>query len=1189
VNAQQPRSLGAVLLRITLGLMLRLSLAVIGTLTLISVLILFVLGTPRGSAWLIDSMTELAGEQISVTGVRGTLLSGLDVDRLHVRAGRTSVVIEPAELRMHWPDLLRQRIRLTTARAGTVNIDMTPRPTDEPVSVVAPLRLPVTIAVDGLEIRQILIRSGVDRETTVPVELGPVRLAAMLKDGDLHFESLRAELYGIAAEASGVFGTGEPFSLKARVNWELAGAAVSGAARPGAMLSGSGGVEGSLARLRFEQVVKLPRPVGVGGIARLLGESPEIIAEARWTGLERPLGDGGDLVLYSDKGRLRVRGWTDRLVAELDAGVRLGDWPQAEARLVAEGSVRDLGLQQVQLDGFGGSVSGSGRVVLGNEAGDDAGNVVAGSLRLTGRGINPGFLDPRLAGQIDFGADLDFDGAGNFRVRIPDASGTVFERPLRASGMVTRENALLTFDNVRVNAGVNHVAFSGSQGERIAGNFRIDAPDLATLVPGFGGELHGTGDLGGTVDRPTLAVDLDGSRLKAGDLHIEALRARGGLGARDRLDIDLEADGLSWAGISLGNLRAGVSGEPDEHAARLSLSGGDVALDLAASGAWARGVLEETVESGQVAVLDGKPWTLRDGVSARLAGADISLTDHCWTLNGAELCLRDVRSDARGFSGGLDARHFPLTSLAPWLPDDVGLDGAASAVATIRRVSGQLTGSLRGSLRDGVIIWRVPDDEDVQTGISEFRVSIGLTDDALDFDAVVAESFGLRLTAAGSVSQPFSATPTIIAHIGGGVPDLASLGPVVERLVDVGDLKGRITVDATLSGNARQPDITGGLQLESGALTVPAAGITVDRISLALQGREDGQVALKGSARSGKGFVALQGSLDWRDQILPTAEMTVKGRVIDVIRLPEGLVQVSPDVRVVLRDGQFRVSGDMLVPRAEIRVKKLEESAVQPSPDTIVHGRDIVVADETPPLFMLDGLQVRLGERVTFDGFGLKTSLRGGLQLSQSLGAEPELVTGAGVVSLHDGQFTGFGQKLAINRGSLLFSGLVTDPGIDVKASREVNYEGRDVTVGVLLSGKLSAIQTSIFSEPAMGELDALSYLTTGKPLSATGAGDRSMVSSAAISLGLSQALPVVQQIGSALRVDEIGIDTTEGGGTAVVIGEQLGKDLFIRYSYGVFDDLGTVKAIYKLGRRVSIEASSGAEQSLDLIYSINW
>jgi len=254
-----------------------------------------------------------------------------------------------------------------------------------------------------------------------------------------------------------------------------------------------------------------------------------------------------------------------------------------------------------------------------------------------------------------------------------------------------------------------------------------------------------------------------------------------------------------------------------------------------------------------------------------------------------------------------------------------------------------------------------------------------------------------------------------------------------------------------------------------------------------------------------------------------------------------------------------------------------------------VHGRDVAAVAKAPPLFVLDDLQVRLGKKVTFEGFGLKTSLDGALLLNQSLAADPGLVTGSGVISLREGQFSAFGQKLAIERGSLLFSGVVTDPGLDVKASRDLTYEGRDVTVGVLLTGRLSRIETRVFSEPAMGELDALSYLTTGKPLSAAGAGDRSAVSGAAISLGLNQALPVVQQLSTALKVDEVGVDTTDTGDTAVVLGEQLGKNLFIRYSYGVFDKLGTVKATYKLGRRISIEASSGEEQALDLIYSVTW
>ena len=228
-------------------------------------------------------------------------------------------------------------------------------------------------------------------------------------------------------------------------------------------------------------------------------------------------------------------------------------------------------------------------------------------------------------------------------------------------------------------------------------------------------------------------------------------------------------------------------------------------------------------------------------------------------------------------------------------------------------------------------------------------------------------------------------------------------------------------------------------------------------------------------------------------------------------------------------------------------------------------------------------------EKVSFDGFGLKTRLTGEMSLSQAQVAGQTGISGNGVIKLEEGKFSAFGQKLGIDRGSLIFAGDVTDPGLDVKASRTATYEGSDITVGVLLSGTLSRILTRVFSEPAMGEMDALSYLSTGRPLSAAGRGDQNTVANTALSLGLNGALPVAQQLGSALKVDEIALDTTSTGGTAVVVGEQLGEDLYIRYSYGVFDSLGTVRVTYKIGRRLSIEASSGEEQALDLIYSINW
>lgn len=1153
-------------------------------LVMLALIGLALLATPAGSAFLVGSVADLAGNRLTLAGVRGTLLEGLAVDRLQLVAGRTTIVIEPAELSMSWPDLFRRRLRLGTARAGTVRIDIAPRPPDEPDAVVQPLLLPVVIAADALEIDRVLVRNGVAADgatatDVVPVEIGPVLFQGELVDGDLRLGKLQVELYGIALDAAGTFGTGEPFALGGQVAWRVLADA------PAAPVSGSGRLSGNLAELRFEQVVRLPSLVSVGGVARLLQDQPEVFAEARWQGLAYPLGADPDLLLQSRSGTLRLRGWTGGFSGDADATLRLGTLPEARLRATAAGDTRQVTLPAIRLDGLGGQVTGRGSVGWAD--------ALAGQFLLTGRRINPGSLDPRFAGQVDFRGEVAFAGNGDFRVALSEAGGTLFRRPLRASGTLAREGDLLRVDDLRVNAGVNRVQVSGTWGERIAGRFRVDAPDLATLWPGFRGQLRGAGQVGGTTARPTLDLDLTGSNLATGSLQVRSLAARGGLGARQQLDFQWNAAGIRYDGREVGDLAGAISGPLAAHSASLALSGGEVGAALRSSGSYRNGVITQTVDSGNVTVMGDQRWSLQAPATLRIAGSDLSLTAHCWGSGSAELCIADSSSRPQGFTAGVDLRQFPLSALAPLLPADIGLAGDVTASLAVegdpRQLDRTLRGTFRAGLEGGVITWQVPDDDDVQTTFRELSVAASLSGSVLEFDAAVAESFGLGITARGRVSGLPGDSPTIEAKIAGGVPDLAVLGPVLERLVDVGDVQGRITLDATLTGNARQPDIAGGLELEDGALTVPAAGIRVDRISLALLGREDGQVALQGNARSGKGYVAIDGALAWRNQLLPSAEATVKGRVFDVINLKEGIVQVSPDVRVVLREGQFRVGGDMLVPRAEIRLKKIEQSPVRPSPDTIVHGRDLVAVQRPPPLFVLDDLQVRLGEKVSFEGFGLKTGLTGGLRLNQSLGADPTLVVGDGSVSLRDGAFTAFGQKLEIERGSLVFSGVVTDPGLDVKASRDVDYEGREVTVGVLLSGNLSRIQTRVFSEPAMGELDALSYLTTGKPLSAAGAGDRSLVASSAISLGLSQALPVVQRLGSALSVDEVSFGTSDSGDTAVVVGEQLGKNLFIRYSYGIFDKLGAVQATYKLGRHVSIEGSSGEEQALDLIYSVNW
>ncbi|MBN8281402.1 MAG: hypothetical protein J0M16_12400, partial [Gammaproteobacteria bacterium] len=248
-------------------------LMVLGALGLVAV------ATPGGSAWIVATLADLAGERLVVTGVSGTLLEGLAVERLQLTAGRVTLVVEPAALAMSWPDLLRRRLRLATARAESVRIDIAPRPPDDPDKPVEPLLLPVAIVAEGLEVGSLVIRNGLapDGQAGSTIAIGPVVFRGALVDGVVRIGSLRVEGYGLVAGAQGTFGTGEPFATDVTVDWLTASPGPAGTP-----VRGSGRLSGDLAALRVEQVVRLPSPVAVGGLARLLGADPVVFAEARW-------------------------------------------------------------------------------------------------------------------------------------------------------------------------------------------------------------------------------------------------------------------------------------------------------------------------------------------------------------------------------------------------------------------------------------------------------------------------------------------------------------------------------------------------------------------------------------------------------------------------------------------------------------------------------------------------------------------------------------------------------------------------------------------------------------------------------------------------------------------------------------------------------------------------------------------
>ena len=154
-------------------------------------------------------------------------------------------------------------------------------------------------------------------------------------------------------------------------------------------------------------------------------------------------------------------------------------------------------------------------------------------------------------------------------------------------------------------------------------------------------------------------------------------------------------------------------------------------------------------------------------------------------------------------------------------------------------------------------------------------------------------------------------------------------------------------------------------------------------------------------------------------------------------------------------------------------------------------------------------------------------------------------------------------------------------PYLDIEAIRKTG----DVVAGIRLSGSAEQPTTQIFSEPAMSQEQALSYLVLGRPLSTTGE-DNNMLAQAALGLGLMGSAGVTSDIAKDLGIQDFELDTQGSGtNTAVVASGKISEKLSLRYGVGVFEPASTIALRYLLSKKVYLEVASGVASSLDIFY----
>jgi translocation and assembly module TamB len=208
--------------------------------------------------------------------------------------------------------------------------------------------------------------------------------------------------------------------------------------------------------------------------------------------------------------------------------------------------------------------------------------------------------------------------------------------------------------------------------------------------------------------------------------------------------------------------------------------------------------------------------------------------------------------------------------------------------------------------------------------------------------------------------------------------------------------------------------------------------------------------------------------------------------------------------------------------------------------------------------------------------------LTGNLKIEQQAG---QPTSGTGEITIPSGRYRAYGQRLDIENGRVLFTGgPVTNPGLDIRATRT---SGTIVT-GLLVSGRLSNPKIELFSTPAMGQTDILSYLLFGRPLEDASGEDSATMAQAALALGLAGGDRIARSLRERIGLDEFRVETTDSGDQAsLVVGRYLSPDFYVSYAVGLIESVNSLNLRYQITNHWQLEAESGIHQGADLLYTI--